>query len=257
MLGAAVLMVSALVGPWAAVAEEAVEPASLTIQGSTTFHARLLQPFKGDIEAASGVKLSVIANKSIWGLMALLEGRTDLAMISASLAGEIEALKRIAPSLQVERLQEFEVSRTRVAFAVHPGNPVRRLPIETVKAILTGRIVNWSEVGGADLPIRVVATQDGGGTVVAVRSQLLGGAPIGAADAIRLESAKHVVKAVQQEPGAFGIAQMGLAQQGGVPELATDLVVEQPLSIVTLGAPSEAASRLIEAARAVTAGDTM
>lgn len=241
----------------AASAEQAAEPVSLSIQGSTTFHTRLLLPFKRDIEAVSGVRLSVIANKSIWGLMALLEGRTDLAMISASLTGEVEALKRIAPSLPVERLQEFEVSRTRVAFAVHPSNPVRRLPIEQVKAILTGRIVNWKEVGGADLPIRVVATQDGGGTVVAVRSQLLDGAAIGAADTIRLESARHVIAVVQQEPGAIGIAQMSLAQQGGIPELVTDTAVEQQLSLVTLGPPSEAAKRLIDAARAVTAGDTM
>jgi phosphate transport system substrate-binding protein len=248
----------ALGGARAAAAEEAVAPpANLSIQGSTTFQSRLLQPFKSDIETAAGVKLSVIANKSIWGLMALLEGRTDLAMISASLAGEIEALKRIAPSLPVERLQEFEISRTRVVFVVHPSNPVRKLPIDKVKAILSGRIVNWSDVGGADLPIRVVATQDGGGTVVAVRSQLLDGAPIGAADTIRLESAKHVVKVVQQESGAFGIAQMSLAQQGGVPELVTDVAVEQQLSLVTLGAPSQAARRLIEAARAVTAGDAM
>lgn len=254
---AAVLVMGSgvLVGP--AAAEEAAEPVSLTIQGSTTFHSRLLRPFKRDIEAVSGVQLSVIANKSIWGLMALLEGRADLAMISASLAGEVEALKRIAPSLSVEQLQEFEVSRTRVAFAVHPSNPVRRLPIEKVKAILTGQIVNWKDVGGADLPIRVVATQDGGGTVVAVRSQLLDGAAISAPDAIRLESARHVIAVVQQEAGAIGIAQMSLAQQGGVPDLVTDAVVEQQLSLVTLGPPSAAAKRLIDAARAVVAGDTM
>lgn len=244
-----------LVAP--AAAEEAAGPVSLTIQGSTTFHSRLLLPFKRDIEAASGVQLSVIANKSIWGLMALLEGRADLAMISASLAGEVEALKRVAPSLPVERLQEFEVSRTRVAFAVHPSNPVRRLPIEKIKAILTGQIVNWKEVGGADLPIRVVATQDGGGTVVAVRSQVLDGATISAPDAIRLESARHVIAVVQQEAGAIGIAQMSLAQQGGVPELVTDAAVEQQLSLVTLGPPSAAAQRLIDAAREVTASDTM
>jgi hypothetical protein len=66
-----------------------------------------------------------------------------------------------------------------------------------------------------------------------------------------------VVKVVQQESGAFGIAQMSLAQQGGVPELVTDVAVEQQLSLITLGAPSQAARRLIEAARAVTAGDAM
>lgn len=251
-LGGLVVALSLLsVGPVSAGQVEASMPGEFRIQGSTTFHARLLQPNIGQLEAEAGAKLSVIPNKSIWGLIALLEGRADLAMISASLAGEIEAVRRAVPDLSVDNLQEYEISRTRIVFAIHPSNPVRELDLEKVAAILSGQILNWREVGGPDLPIRVVATQDGGGTVVAVRSQVLGGRPIVAPDAIRLESATHVIKVVEQMPGAIGIAQLGLAQEAGLPELATERAVEQRLSLVTHGPPSAIAQRLIEAARQI------
>jgi phosphate transport system substrate-binding protein len=108
-------------------------------------------------------------------------------------------------------LQQFEVARVAVAFITHPSNPVRALSHTQLKAIFNGTITNWNEVGGPDLPIRVVATQNGGGTVMALRAQLLGGGEITAPGAARLESARHVVNAVEQLPGALGVAHTGLA----------------------------------------------
>ena len=55
----------------------------ITIQGSTTFARRLMEPFRAEIEKVTGHELTVLPNKSTPGLIALLEGRTHLAMISA------------------------------------------------------------------------------------------------------------------------------------------------------------------------------
>lgn len=233
----------------------AAEP--LTIQGSTTFFARLLEPNAAEIEQTSGAKLSVIANKSIWGLIALLEKRADMAMISGDLTGEIEVAKKTAPHLPYAELRQFEVARVRVAFPVHPSNPVRSLTMTQLKGILLGNISNWQEVGGADLEIRVVATQDGGGTIVALRAALLDGQPIAARNSIRLESAGHVVRAVTQEAGALGVAQLGLVREMGLPEVATDVSVEQSLSFVTLGQPSSAMKAVIDATHAIAKRELM
>lgn len=224
---------------------------SLIVQGSTTFNAKLLQPYKQQIEARAGVRLNVIANKSIWGLIALLEGRANVAMISASLAGEQHVAAKTAPNLPYDQLREFEISSTRISFVVHPDNPVRELSFQTVADMMAGRIKNWRDVGGENLPVRVVAVQDGGGTVVAVRKQMLGGKPLATDGAIRMESAKHVIKVVQQERGAIGIAQLGLAQAAKLPEIQTEKYVEQRLNLITLGAPKPAEQAFIDAARSV------
>ena len=68
----------------AAMAEAFAE--TLIVQGSTTFSRRLMEPYKSVIEADSKHELTVIPNKSMPGLIALMEGRAHMAMISASLA---------------------------------------------------------------------------------------------------------------------------------------------------------------------------
>ncbi|MEQ1697592.1 MAG: substrate-binding domain-containing protein [Hyphomicrobiaceae bacterium] len=227
--------------------------ASIKVQGSTTFNSEILSLHRATIEKAIGRQLSVVANKSSWGLLALIDKRIDLAMISAPLSSEIAAARKLMPEGSFDQLREFRISSTRVAFVVHPQNPLAKLPFETVAQILTGRITNWKAVGGPDLPIVVVAVKEGGGTVVAVRAQMLGDAAL-ATGAIRLENANHVFKAVQQEGGAIGIAQLGLVKGNVARELSMERYVEQPLSFVTLGEPSPEVMAVINSTRAI-AGD--
>ena len=227
--------------------------AALRIQGSTTFNAAIMAVYQPAIERMAGA-LDIVANKSSWGLLALLEGRADVAMISAPLDAEIAAARKLAPQLDYSTLREYRVLTTRIAFAAHPSNPIRSLPVGTVARLLEGEIPNWSAIGGPDLSVRVVAVKEGGGTVAAVRAQLLGSAPL-AQDAVRLESANHVVKVVAQEPGAIGIAQLGLIRKAGLHEIETDHPVEQPLSYITAGEPSARVRRVIDATRFATVND--
>ena len=247
-LAAVVLGLATVFGPFATHAEE-----PLKVQGATTFDSRLLQPYQQEIEEMAGVKIVVVGSKSVWGVLALLEGRADVAMISADLDGEISVARMAAPELPFDRLVNFPVSRTRVAFAVHPSNPVRKLKLEAVRRLLLGPTNNWHDIGGAKLPIRVVAVQDGGGSVVAVRTQVLGGLALSADNTIRLESPRHVIKVVQQEPAAFGITQLGLLQAAGLPEIETDHPVEQQLNLVTLGPATPRIQAFLDAARSVAA----
>lgn len=235
--------------PSLAVAAEAEE--HLRLQGSTTFNSTLLVGYQSRIERRARVKLDVIANKSIWGLVALIEGRTDAAMISADLDGEVAALAQHGASEKAAQLKAFEILRSRVSFAVNPANPVRELTLAAIAGIMRGEIVNWKSLGGLDLPIRLVVVREGGGTLVAVRGKTIGDRPIMAPNLSRLESPRHVVSVVAQEPGAIGVAQLNLVRRAGLPEIETDQPVEQRLSIVTKGDPSPAVRRLIDAARMV------
>lgn len=231
----------------AAAATVAAEP--LILQGSTTFNRRVMEPFEATIEAKSGQEITVIPNRTMLGLIALLEGRAHMAMLSASLESEVARLKKAMPGLDYQRLQSFEISSTRVAFTVHPSNPVRKATLEQVKQILTGEITDWSALGGKPGLIRLAAVGGGGGVITAVEAMLLDGKAVSTPNVLYVRTALQLISVAEQEANVLAVAQLSLAKQRGLPELITDRAVEQPLSLVTLGNPTPAMQAVIDAAR--------
>jgi len=233
---------------------QAAAPAAaetLIVQGSTTFNRRIMEPFRAEIEAAAGHVLTIIPNKSTPGLIGLMEGRAHLSMISAPLRTEIDILRQVAPGMAYDLLREFNISTTQIAIGVHQSNPVRKASAETIAKILRGDIKNWKEIGGPDLPIRVVLVGGGGGVTAVVESELLRGQKLGAPNPIFVKTPVQLVQVIEQERGALGFAQLALVRQRGIPELATDKPLQQTLSLVTLGAPTPAMQAVIDATRLV------
>jgi len=230
-------------------------PDIVVLQGATTFANTVAVPHAKQVEAETKLSLDVVPNKSSFGLLALLEKKADLAMLSTSLAYEVNFLRQSKPDLPFQRLQAFEIARTRAAFVVHPGNPVRHASLDDVRRILTGEITNWNALGGPDLLVRVVAVRQGGGVVATVESRLLGPGHITASDVIRVQVGTQVVKVVAQEPGALGITQLSIVKTSGAVELATDAPITQILSLVTLDAPTPQAVAIIDAMRRAVASE--
>jgi phosphate transport system substrate-binding protein len=223
----------------------------LIVQGSTTFSRLLLEPHKASIEAEGGHELTVIPNKSRPGLIALMEGRAHMAMISDSLESEIASLQQVMPGLAYDKLQAHEIQRARIAVAVHPSNPVRKATLDQVRKMVLGQIGNWAQLGGASKPIRAVFVGGGGGVTTAVQAQLLQGRTVAGPHVLFVKTPVQLVQVVEQEPGAVGFAQLALAKQRGLPEILTDRPLEQTLTLVTLGAPTPAMQDVINAARRV------
>jgi phosphate transport system substrate-binding protein len=222
---------------------------TLIVQGSTTFSRRLMEPYKSVIEADSKHELTVIPNKSMPGLIALMEGRAHMAMISASLSSEVEQIRKIMPGLAYDRLQVHSIVSTRISIATHPSNPVRKTTLNQVRKVLLGQISNWSELGGKDQPIRVVLVGGGGGVTTVIESELLSGRLPDGPHIIYVKTPVQLVQVIEQEPGALGFAQLALTKQRGLPELNTEAPIEQTLSLVTFGEPSPAMKAVIEATR--------
>jgi phosphate transport system substrate-binding protein len=223
---------------------------TVSIHGSTTVSNAVLTSHKADIERASGETLDVVANGSGRGLADLVAGKADMAMISAPLESEVAATNAKTPgSLDPTKLVAHQIGQTRVAFVVNPSNPVKSLTIAQIAGILSGKTVKWSEVGGADQPIVVVAATRGDGVRSVVEGRLLAGASF-LATARELPNAPQIVQVVGQLPNAFGVTAAG-SLKAGVTALMTDETIGQPLILVTMGPASAGANRIIDAMKAV------
>jgi phosphate transport system substrate-binding protein len=226
---------------------------TLTIQGSSTASTTLLTPNRAMIETLSGHSLKIVGVRSDIGLLRLLAHQAEFAVISTSLKRAVDSLRANNPDLSYDKLVAFPVSHVRVAFAVNPSNPVRQVDMRSIRRVLSGEVTSWKQLGGTDEPIRVAYVQTGGGVTLSVACELFAGQPFTPANPIRVAFGVQVVKVVEQEPRALGVAQLGLTKEHQLPELATNQVIEQELTLVTLDEPSAAQQSVINAVRQVAA----
>jgi phosphate transport system substrate-binding protein len=121
-----------------------------------------------------------------------------------------------------------------------------------LRGILLGRITNWRDVGGRDLPIKIVQVRAGGGVQASVESELLDGAKLNVANPILVQISSQVVKIVEQLLEALGLSQLGIVTKSNTRELKTEHPIEQHLNLVTLGDPTHEMCKVIESARYIT-----
>jgi ABC-type phosphate transport system substrate-binding protein len=235
----------------ASVTGAAADP--LIVQGSSTFNRQIMERFQSAIETDSKHELTVIPNRTMLGVIALMEGRAHLAMISAPLKNEVGNLRSAMPGLAYDKLQSHLIQSTRIAIGVNKRNAVRSISIDQAKQVLTGQIINWAALGGSDQPIRIILVGGGGGVASTVEAELLGGHRISGPNILYVKTAIQLAQVVEQEPNAMGFGQLLLLTQRGIPEVATERPIEQQLAFVTFGDPTPAMRAVIEAARQIVA----
>ncbi|MDD5459612.1 MAG: phosphate ABC transporter substrate-binding protein [Phycisphaerae bacterium] len=138
----------------------AAEKQTLQIDGSTTVGPiadAFAEAFKSNYP---NLEITVKKTGSGDGAAALVDGRCDIATMSRFMKDEefkkaVE--KEVFPVAHV-------VAMDGVCVVVHPSNPVKELTTEQVRNIYLGKITNWKEVGGTDLPIVVISRDTSSGT---------------------------------------------------------------------------------------------
>ncbi|MDH3594691.1 MAG: substrate-binding domain-containing protein [Rhodospirillales bacterium] len=223
---------------------------AVSIHGSTTVDTTLIQPYKSKIEKNSKQSLKVVANGSGSGLLDLIAGKAQIAMISAPLDAVIAKLNHKNPDAVPDGsvFVPHMVGAARVAFVVHKSNPVKSLTQKQLAGILAGRIKNWKEVGGKNAPIVVMAEQEGGGARSMVEKTLLYGGDIRATLKEADNGAADVPPMVAKDPNALGIT-MEAKSNSIVNKLRTDKAIQQPLILVTIGEPAPNLAKVIDAAQ--------
>jgi len=93
------------------------------------------------------------------------------------------------------------------AIAVNPDNPVKGLTLAQVRQVFSGEITNWSQVGGADLPIRVFLREMAAATRQSFDEFVFAGAkPTYAATATIVGSNAEMIASIHSFAGGVGMA---------------------------------------------------
>ena len=156
------------------------------------------------------VSLSVTGGGSGTGIAALINNTVGIANASRAIKQvEIDEAKAngITPV-------EFTVARDAIGVIVNRENPVDRLSMQQLADIFTGRINNWSEVGGDDLEIVRLSRETNSGTHVyfletVIRLGSKDNKDIFSRDTLLLPSSEGIIAEVRDNPHAIGYDGLG------------------------------------------------
>ncbi|MFQ5944447.1 MAG: phosphate ABC transporter substrate-binding protein, partial [Anaerolineales bacterium] len=156
------------------------------------------------------VNISVTGGGSGTGMAALINGTVDVANASR----QIKLEERTEAEANGIEPIEFIVARDAIAIIVNPSNPIDELTIGQLSDIYSGKINNWSELGGEDRPIVRLSRETNSGTHVYFLEQVLRhgdkeDSTLFSPDTLLLPSSEGITSEVRENPNAIGYDGLG------------------------------------------------
>ncbi len=156
------------------------------------------------------IRISVSGGGSGTGIAALINRTVDIANASRQISPD-EA--RQAEANGVEPV-EFVIARDAIAVIVNKENPVNQLTIQQVSDIYSGKINNWSLVGGEDRPIVRLSRETNSGTHLYFLENVLrlgqkDNKTLFSTDTLLLPSSEGISSEIRQNPNAIGYDGLG------------------------------------------------
>lgn len=185
---------------------------NLFVKGSTTvlpIADRVAELLRSGVNSQTGINydlnVSVAGGGSGTGIAALLNGEIDIADASRPMK---DKEWKLAEESGVDP-QEFVVAKDGIAIVVHPSNPVDELTIQQIADMYTGKITNWSEVGGPNLEVVPVSRDTTSGTYGVFKELVVGEGDRLAPDVVYTGSNAEEAETVAGAEGAIGYIGLG------------------------------------------------
>jgi phosphate transport system substrate-binding protein len=238
----------------------------LNVKGSDTM-VNLSQAWAETYMGAHpGAQIAVTGGGTGTGIAALQNHTTDVAMASRDIkSSEKEQIEKGGGSLQ-----EFTVARDALTVGVNPANPVKSLNFDQLSDIFTGKVTDWSQVGGKPGKIVALSREKSSGTHVfflehVIRKGDSKSTAEYAPGVLMLPSSQAIVAEVAKNPNAIGYYGLGyhkpeklkaveIAAKAGAPAVAPSeesvlkgtYPVSRPLHLYTARQPEGLAREFID-----------
>ncbi len=174
----------------------------LLVGGSTTVMRYASALGDGFTKAQDVVSVVCEGGGSTPGVVAVKNQAIDVAVTSRELTdGEDD-----------DYTQSYLIARDAAGIYVNGSNGIENLTADQLRAVFAGEVRNWNQLGGADLPIRVIVAGTDSPSAMALNKLLLGGTPVREDASVQADDSK-VLNAVARDSGAIGCALFPAAPQ--------------------------------------------
>ena len=227
---------------------------TVTIAGSTAMRPLLRELTAAFTDQHPNVVFDLLGGGSTLGERWAADGRVDIA------ASTLLVVDGEGGTTSANTLVRTPVGLDGIAVIVHPTTGVEALTLLELHDLYTGKVIDWSALGGAEGNVKLVSREAGSGTRRLFERRIMGDEPVSLTSVVMPTSAA-VVNFVAENPGAVGYVSRAfvrglldadgevtappvrvMAVDGALPSLATlgdqAYPLPQPLYLVTLGPPT-------------------
>jgi phosphate transport system substrate-binding protein len=164
----------------------------LKYAGSVTILEGVMKDAAPVYEKKTGVKIGLGGGGSGAGVKAALSGAVDIGGVSRDLKDE-ELKQGLVP---------YAIGWGAVGLVANKDVPVNNLTTKQVKELLTGKVKNWKDVGGPNLPVKVVISTPGCACREEFQEMVMDKEPY--VEGATVSPMKTVSDTVKNTPGAIG-----------------------------------------------------
>lgn len=187
---------------------------TVTIKGSDTMVILGQRWAEEYMKAHPGMVIQVTGGGSGTGIAALINGSTDIAEASRPMKPEEKASVKKKHGKDVA---EIPVAQDGLAIYVQQSNPLKTINLAQAKAIYTGKMTQWDELGVKLGQIIVYGRENNSGTYAYFKEHVLENQDF-APEVLSLPGTAAVINAISKDKSAIGYG--GIAYGKGIRALS-------------------------------------
>lgn len=178
---------------------------TITASGSTALQPLVQKAADAYQTKCPGSTITVSGGGSSTGLSNVAAGTSDI--------GDSDVPVTNAPSIDASTVKDHQVAIVVFAVITNPGAGVTNLTTAQVRDIFSGKVTNWKDVGGANVPVSLIERKPGSGTRLSFDKDIMQGTPESSTPAQTQDSTQLVLTGVADKgsPGAVSYIAVGSA----------------------------------------------
>lgn len=224
----------------------------LTVSGCSVSYIGYLRELAHEYERRTGIKINVRGGGTVGGLENLKEGKVDFA---ATCRNRIKG--------DPDDVRFIQVAWDALVFIVHPSNPVKDISRKDVQEIYLGKVNNWKQLQGNNMPMKVFiarSTKGLQGVEASLREMVLNGKAFDENPNLKLLPSGGIVEqTIEKTPEGFAATGFTSARTrmfkmlnvDGIPPTKKNIMngrypLKRPLYLVIPGNPKTETRKVVD-----------
>lgn len=225
----------------------------IRVGGGTAPIDNIFTKIKAEYEKTSGNKLVLSEEGADMALINLDQGKLDMATGGLGFNDWLDLVAKKNVALKnKDAFKQRVIGNDKIQIYTHKGIAIKTLTKEQTKDIFTGKISNWKDVQGPNVPITIVLGSKIPGTQKFFKAKVMDNQNYAKEGEYLATDIDEVLHKVAATPGSIGLGPKShtgeastntitVQQPGRPPE-----VIGRPITAITIGPPSPAATSLFK-----------